>query len=181
MFLPSTKPFNPFCAYLCLNVGEEAMGGGRGRDTPFPFLPPSGLRRTLGSLPAAPLPLTESFLYLASKPRGWGTTVAALLTAAGGGGQGLQAQRLGRRHVHSVGNLTRCHQLEKAPRRACANPPPILSHSGSGPASFAPPPMPCSLSTGPHGTLFSHRPHRPPETMGVARPSWDSAKLWCSV
>lgn len=37
-------------------------------------LPPPGLRRTLGSLLAAPLPLTESFLYLASEPRGWGTT-----------------------------------------------------------------------------------------------------------
>lgn len=85
------------------------MGGGEARD-PIPCFPPSGLRRTLGSLPAAPLPLTESFLYLASKPRGWGTTAAALLTAAGGGGQGLQAQRLGRRHVHSLGKLMRCHQ-----------------------------------------------------------------------
>lgn len=52
-----------------------------------PTLPAPGLRSTLASLPAAPLPLTESFLYLASKPHGWGnhSTAAALLTAGGGG------------------------------------------------------------------------------------------------
>jgi hypothetical protein len=65
---------------------------GEGRD-PLPLLPPSGFRRTLGSLPTAPLPLTDSFLYLASKPRGWGTSAAALLTAAGGWGAGAAGSR----------------------------------------------------------------------------------------
>jgi hypothetical protein len=36
-------------------------------------------------------------------------------------------------------------------------------------------------SAGPHCTVFSHRPRRPPETMGVNRHSWDSARLQCSV
>ena len=63
------------------------MGWGRDPISSPPTLKAPGLRRTLDSLPAAPLPLTELFLYLASKPHGWGnhSTAAALLTAVGGG------------------------------------------------------------------------------------------------
>lgn len=68
------EPFNPFCAYLGLSAGEKAMVGAETLFPPPPTFPPLGLRGTLGSLLAAPLPLTESFLYLASEPRGWGTT-----------------------------------------------------------------------------------------------------------
>lgn len=85
--LTATKElFDPFCACFGLNVGEATME--RGARDPHPQLSHPQVPGGLGSLPAAPLPLTESLLYLAREARGWGNhpAAAALLTAGGGEG-----------------------------------------------------------------------------------------------
>lgn len=78
------EPFNSFCVCLGLSVGGEGHGGW-GRD-PVSSSPTPRSQEDLGSLLAAPLPLTESFLYLASEPRGWGKPLHCGCTSDSRGG-----------------------------------------------------------------------------------------------